>query len=267
VLVDEVVEEVPILRHETPIPGIRIVGTKDGGNVRVAVEYRPGTPHDPGRDHDVGIDEEEDVALGVPGAVLLVRDDDRSVVLTSGVSDLEAGTAMSADATFRIASLTKPYTASVVLQLDKSLDECGQVCGASWWYRMRTITVPLLRPGLLAAWLLIFVASVRELGASILLMGPDSKVMTPAIVEAWFSSSTEVTGATSHQSDLVEGFAEGRLFESTAWAKHRRLTSFFTCYIPIGAPPPLIGMIGAPSVRDSTGPKITCSSPLSPDLT
>ncbi|HEU4378699.1 MAG TPA: iron ABC transporter permease [Hyphomicrobiaceae bacterium] len=83
----------------------------------------------------------------------------------------------------------------VVLQLDKSLDECGQVCGASWWYRMRTITAPLLRPGLLAAWLLIFVASVRELGASILLMGPDSKVMTPAIVEAWFSSSSELTAA------------------------------------------------------------------------
>jgi iron(III) transport system permease protein len=83
----------------------------------------------------------------------------------------------------------------VVLQLDRSLDECGQVCGASWLYRMRTITVPLLRPGLFAAWLLIFVASVRELGASILLMGPDSKVMTPAIVEAWFSSSSELTAA------------------------------------------------------------------------
>jgi iron(III) transport system permease protein len=83
----------------------------------------------------------------------------------------------------------------VVMQLDKSLDECGQVCGASWGYRLRTITVPLLRPGLLAAWLLIFVASVRELGASILLMGPDSKVMTPAIVEAWFSSSSELTAA------------------------------------------------------------------------
>jgi iron(III) transport system permease protein len=83
----------------------------------------------------------------------------------------------------------------VVLQLDRSLDECGQVCGASWVYRMRTITAPLLRPGLLAAWLLIFVASVRELGASILLMGPESKVMTPAIVEAWFSSSSELTAA------------------------------------------------------------------------
>ena len=75
----------------------------------------------------------------------------------------------------------------VIMQLDKSLDECGQVCGAAWGYRMRTITVPLLRPGLLAAWLLIFVASVRELGASILLMGPNSKVITPAIVESWFS--------------------------------------------------------------------------------
>ena len=84
---------------------------------------------------------------------------------------------------------------SVIMQLDRSLDECGQVCGASWAYRLQTITVPLLRPGLLAAWLLIFVASVRELGASILLMGPNSKVMTPAIVEAWFSSSSELTAA------------------------------------------------------------------------
>lgn len=83
----------------------------------------------------------------------------------------------------------------VILQLDKSLDECGQVCGASWAYRLRTITAPLLRPGLIAAWLLIFVASVRELGASILLMGADSKVMTPAIVEAWFSTSSELTAA------------------------------------------------------------------------
>ena len=35
----------------------------------------------------------------------------------------------------------------VVMQLDKSLDECGQVCGASWGYRLRTITVPLLEAG------------------------------------------------------------------------------------------------------------------------
>jgi iron(III) transport system permease protein len=96
---------------------------------------------------------------------------------------------------------------SVLLQLDKSLEECGQVCGASWAYRMRTITMPLLRPGLLAAWLLLFVASVRELGASILLMGPTSKVLTPAIVEAWFASSSELTAAMALIQTFVVGLA------------------------------------------------------------
>ena len=38
----------------------------------------------------------------------------------------------------------------VLVQLDKSLDECGEVCGASWGYRMRTITMPLIKPGLIA---------------------------------------------------------------------------------------------------------------------
>jgi iron(III) transport system permease protein len=95
----------------------------------------------------------------------------------------------------------------VIMQLDRSLDECGQVCGASWGYRLRSITMPLLKPGLLAAWLLIFVASVRELGASILLMGPNSKVMTPAIVEAWFSSSSELTAAMALIQTVVIGIA------------------------------------------------------------
>jgi iron(III) transport system permease protein len=83
----------------------------------------------------------------------------------------------------------------VMLQIDKSLEECAQMCGAGWGYRMRTVTVPLLWPGLIAAWLLLFVASIRELGASILLMGPHSKVITPSIVESWFASSTELTAA------------------------------------------------------------------------
>jgi len=83
----------------------------------------------------------------------------------------------------------------VMLQIDRSLEESAQMCGASWGYRLRTVTMPLLRPGLVAAWLLLFIASVRELGASILLMGPKAKVITPTIVESWFSTSTELTAA------------------------------------------------------------------------
>ena len=83
----------------------------------------------------------------------------------------------------------------VMLQIDRTLEESAQMCGASWGYRLRTVTMPLLRPGLIAAALLLFIASVRELGASILLMGPKAKVITPAIVESWFSTSTEQTAA------------------------------------------------------------------------
>ena len=93
--------------------------------------------------------------------------------------------------------------AGVMLQVDKSLEECAQMCGASWAFRMRTVSIPLLVPGLVAAWLLLFIASVRELGASILLMGPHSKVITPAIVESWFSTASELTATLALIQTLV----------------------------------------------------------------
>lgn len=85
--------------------------------------------------------------------------------------------------------------AGVVVQIDKSLEECARVCGASWFYQMRTVTLPLLRPGIVAAWLLVFIASVRELGVSIFLVGPKAKVIAPSIVSAWLSSSSELSAA------------------------------------------------------------------------
>jgi iron(III) transport system permease protein len=97
--------------------------------------------------------------------------------------------------------------AGVMLQIDKSLEECAQMCGAPWAFRMRTVTIPLLVPGLVAAWLLLFIASIRELGASILLMGPHSKVITPSIVESWFATSSELTAALALIQTLVVALA------------------------------------------------------------
>jgi iron(III) transport system permease protein len=85
--------------------------------------------------------------------------------------------------------------AGVVLQVDKSLEECARVCGAGWVYQLRTVTLPLLKPGVIAAWLLIFMACVRELGVSVFLMGPNAKVIAPSIVSAFASSGIELTAA------------------------------------------------------------------------
>jgi iron(III) transport system permease protein len=100
----------------------------------------------------------------------------------------------------------------VMLQIDRTLEESAQMCGAGWGYRLRTVTMPLLRPGLIAAALLLFIASVRELGASILLMGPKAKVITPAIVESWFSTSTELTAAMALLQTLAVAVALALVF-------------------------------------------------------
>jgi D-alanyl-D-alanine carboxypeptidase len=57
------------------------------------------------------------LAAGVPGVAVLVRDGSRTVRLARGSSRLEPRRALRVGDRFRIASLTKTYTATVVLQL------------------------------------------------------------------------------------------------------------------------------------------------------
>ncbi len=57
------------------------------------------------------------VAGGAPGAIVLVRDGDRKTHLTAGVANLATQRAMQPTDHYRIASLTKSYVATVVLQL------------------------------------------------------------------------------------------------------------------------------------------------------
>ncbi|TML70533.1 MAG: beta-lactamase family protein [Actinobacteria bacterium] len=57
------------------------------------------------------------VSAGAPGAILLVRNGDRTLRLASGYGDVVRKTPMRVDDRFRIASLTKSYVSTVVLQL------------------------------------------------------------------------------------------------------------------------------------------------------
>ena len=57
------------------------------------------------------------VAAGAPGAILLVRDGSKTTRLTAGVADLATQQAIEPRDHYRIASLTKTYVATVVLQL------------------------------------------------------------------------------------------------------------------------------------------------------
>jgi iron(III) transport system permease protein len=77
------------------------------------------------------------------------------------------------------------YTHSGLLQLHKELEEAAYASGASWSNCMRRITLPLLTPSFLGGWIFIFLLSAKELSMSILLVSPQTPVVSVAIYELW----------------------------------------------------------------------------------
>ena len=68
-------------------------------------------------------------------------------------------------------------------QVDPSLEESAQILGASWARPCARITLPLIRPGLFAGWLLVFVPVIQELSR----LDP---VVLVELDHAWRSRST-----------------------------------------------------------------------------
>jgi iron(III) transport system permease protein len=70
---------------------------------------------------------------------------------------------------------------SNLISISPELEESARVCGASWLQMMRLILLRLLRPGLAAGWIFIFIYFIRELDISILLWNEESVVIPVAI--------------------------------------------------------------------------------------
>jgi iron(III) transport system permease protein len=72
------------------------------------------------------------------------------------------------------------FTATMV-QLGAELEESARIHGASWPRTFVRIWVPLLRPAILGAWILLFVIAVRVLDLVVLLAGPGSRMLSADI--------------------------------------------------------------------------------------
>lgn len=76
---------------------------------------------------------------------------------------------------------TRTVTASLI-GLHPELEESARACGATWFQALRFVLIPLLRPALIAAWIMLFVVFIRELGASILLYTSGTETLSVAMV-------------------------------------------------------------------------------------
>lgn len=66
-------------------------------------------------------------------------------------------------------------------QVSDSLEEASRSCGATHWQTLKNIVIPLIRPGMISAFFLIFLPALRELTTSVLLYGPTTRTIGVAI--------------------------------------------------------------------------------------
>ena len=71
---------------------------------------------------------------------------------------------------------------AMLLAISGDLEESARASGASWGQTLRLIVLPLIKPALVAAWLMLFVIFIRELGATILLYAQGTETLSVAMV-------------------------------------------------------------------------------------
>lgn len=82
-----------------------------------------------------------------------------------------------------------------MVQIHPELEESSRSCGANWFMTFKSITVPLLKSGILAGWFLLFVSFTRELSASMLLYSPRLEVLSVAIYDMYYDGNFRALSA------------------------------------------------------------------------
>jgi iron(III) transport system permease protein len=77
------------------------------------------------------------------------------------------------------------FASSGITQIHRELEEAAEVSGARIGQIFLHVLLPLILPFLLAAWIYVFVLSVRELGASVFLVGPGTHVLGTISLTMW----------------------------------------------------------------------------------
>ncbi len=71
---------------------------------------------------------------------------------------------------------------ALVQSVSKELDESARMSGASWSEAMRKVLFPLLAPGMISTWILLFVTFIREVSASVMLYTLGTETLSIALI-------------------------------------------------------------------------------------
>jgi iron(III) transport system permease protein len=99
------------------------------------------------------------------------------------------------------------------LQIHRELEEAAWLCGKGMLGSIRTIMLPLARPGVIAAMTLLFVLAIRELGSSLFLYTSNTMVMSVLLLDYYEGGNIGKTAAFS----LVQTVLLGVLIGVANW--------------------------------------------------
>ncbi len=83
--------------------------------------------------------------------------------------------------TVRFFSYGQRSVSSAIGSVGKELEESSRTSGASWFTTVRRVLLPLLLPGLVAGWLLLFITFMREVSMSMLLSRSGTETLSVAL--------------------------------------------------------------------------------------
>lgn len=86
---------------------------------------------------------------------------------------------------------------SSLLQVGPELEEAARSVGASAARTSRDVTLPLIRHGLLASWLLVFMIFEREYSTGVYLLNPGTEVIGSLLVSLWATGGADMVAALS----------------------------------------------------------------------
>jgi len=87
------------------------------------------------------------------------------------------------------------FVSASMMQIHAELDEAAQVAGVSWARNFFKVIVPLLKPGLLAAWFWVMVHAYRELTIALMLARSQNRTAAVVIFDLWEEGSFLLLGA------------------------------------------------------------------------
>jgi iron(III) transport system permease protein len=86
---------------------------------------------------------------------------------------------------------------TALLQVGPELEEAARAVGATRGQVSRDVTVPLIKYGLLGAWLMVFLIFEREYSTGVYLLSPGTEVIGAMLVSLWATGSTDLVAALS----------------------------------------------------------------------